>query len=143
METHGVERIIIKGKMVAIVFRKHLAVDGIQFFTEDYNPFQIGVHERKKGVALTPHVHRLENPLTITVIQELLFVQSGKIRVTLYTKDGTVIEQKILKTGDSILLMEEGHGVEFLRDSRLFEIKQGPYPGTTHAKLYLKEKKNQ
>jgi hypothetical protein len=133
----GIEDIYYKKRLIAKVFRANLPIDGVQFFTDELNPFQIGAHKRKKGVSLQPHVHLMEKPVTINVIQELLFVQSGKIQVTIYTTKGRVITSKILTSGDSILLMEEGHGVEFLEDSRIFEVKQGPYPGTTHAKLYL------
>lgn len=134
----GVEDIYYKKKLIGKVFRANLPIDGVQFFTDQMNPFQIGAHNRKKGISLTPHIHLMDGPLTINIIQELLFVQSGKIQVTLYTEKGKIIDKKILTTGDSILLMEQGHGVDFLEDSRIFEVKQGPYPGTTHAKLYLK-----
>jgi hypothetical protein len=130
---------VVRGKKgdIAMIFRHTLAVDGVKFFTSEDNPFQIGIHARKKGVVLAPHVHLMEKPLTITSIQELLFISSGKIRVTLYETDGTKIEAVILTTGDAILLMNGGHGVDILEDSKIFELKQGPYPGTTHAKLYF------
>jgi hypothetical protein len=134
---------VIKGKTgdIAMIFPHSLAVDGVKFFTSEYNPFQIGIHSRKKGVVLAPHVHLLEKPLTISTIQEILFVTSGKIVVSLYEIDGTEITKVTLSSGDAILFISGGHGVEFLEDSKIFEIKQGPYPGTTHAKLYLSKSK--
>lgn len=134
----GVEPIIDKQQLTAIVFRRKIPVKGVKFMTEDMNPFQVGLHARKKGISLSPHVHKLNKPLVINTIQEILFVQSGKIRVNLYQKCGRRLAQKILNQGDSILLMNGGHGVDFLEDSRIFEVKQGPYPGTEHAKIYLK-----
>jgi hypothetical protein len=129
-----------RGNKVAMIFRKNLKVNHVQFFTDIHNPFQIGIHERPKNVKLPPHVHLIEKKLTIDTIQELLFVQSGKIKVSLITSRGEKIRDIILTGGDSILLMSEGHGVEFIEKSRIFEVKQGPYPGTTHAKIYLNEK---
>jgi uncharacterized protein YjlB len=131
--------ITIKGKkdIIAMIFKKNIVVDGVKFFTSEYNPFQIGIHSRKKGITLSPHVHVLEKALTISTIQEVLFVTAGEIHVTLFETDGTPVDSVSLTEGDAILLMAGGHGVEFLKDSKIFEIKQGPYPGTTHAKLYL------
>jgi len=133
----SVQRIYRHRKLIAIVFRKNLQVKELEFFTKKKNPFQIGAHNRKKGVKLTPHIHKLKKPITIKILAEWLFVQSGKIRVTIYTSKGEIIQQKILSTGESILLMEQGHGVEFLQDSKIFEIKQGPFGNTIHSKIFL------
>jgi len=137
-----IEHVVFNNHDVAIVFRSSLEVDGVRFFTNDNNLFQIGAHHQKKGVKLVPHTHVLEKSIVINEIQEYLFVQSGKMKITLYSKAGDVIDQKILSSGDSILLMNEGHGIEFLEETKLMEVKQGPYPGTTHAKLYLKNVHN-
>lgn len=136
----GVEKIFSKKKLIAVVYRKNIHVEGVKFLTEESNPFQIGLHSQEKGVKLTPHMHKLEKDLTITKIQEILFLVGGKIRVNLFDKNGHKITRKILTSGDSILLMDEGHGVDFLENSRIFEIKQGPYPGATNAKIFLKGK---
>ena len=133
----GVETIRHEGKTIAIVFRDNLAVNGIRFFTDQNNPFQVGAHRRPKGTVITPHLHAMEKPLTITSIQEILFIKKGKVRLTMYTGQGVGIARKILTTGDSVLLMDLAHGVELMEDSEIFEVKQGPYPGSKNAKIYL------
>ncbi len=125
------------GKQIALILRKNLKVDGLEFFTQQDNPFQVGVHNRPKGIKLSPHFHHLDKPLVIDTIQEILIVQKGKISITFYSSDSKVITKKILREGDSILLMSEGHGVDFLQDSQVLEIKQGPYPGPSSAKIYI------
>ncbi|MFA6570658.1 MAG: hypothetical protein WCT77_05415 [Bacteroidota bacterium] len=134
----GIEKVRFKDKTIAMVFRNDIPVDGVKFFTDELNPFQIGFHNRKKGVALTPHIHKISKPIIISSIQELLFVLTGKIMVILYSKQGKVVAKKTINKGESILLLEEGHGIIFLTKSKIFEVKQGPYPGTTHAKIFLK-----
>ena len=134
----GVEEINLGRKLLAVIFRANIEVDGVKFLTDEMNSFQIGVHNRKKGVKLTPHIHKIERPLKIDTIQEVLFVQAGKIRVNVYSTAGHKVSQKILAAGDSVLFLGGGHGVDFLEDSRVFQVKQGPYPGTVHAKIYLK-----
>ena len=125
------------GEQIALILRKNLKVDGLEFFTQQDNPFQVGIHNRPKGLKLSPHFHHLDKPLIIDTIQEILIVQKGKIRITFYSSDSKVITKKILGEGDSILLMSEGHGVDFLQDSQVLEIKQGPYPGPSSAKIYI------
>lgn len=137
----GVEEIYYAGKLLAIVFRNYISIDGVKFLTHKKNPFQIGIHSRAKGVKLAPHFHKIGKPVKISHIQEMLYVQSGKIRVSFYSKKGEIIQRKILKKEDSTLFLDVGHGVDMLEDSRIFQVKQGPYSGTVHAKIYLEEKK--
>ncbi len=134
----GVEKIFHGKKLIAIVFKKKLQVKELEFFTDDESPFQIGAHNRKKGVKLTPHIHYLKKPIIINSLQEWLLVTEGKILVTLYTEKGEIIDKKTLSEGDSILLIEHGHGVEFLQNSKIFEIKQGPFLSSHHSKIFLK-----
>lgn len=133
----GIEDIFSGKNLIAKIFRKNIQLSGVQFFTDSTNPLQIGIHERLKGVSLSPHIHRLTSTLKINTIQEILFVQRGKIKMTFYTNIGKYINQSILNKGDSVLLIDGGHGVEFLKDSRVFEVKQGPYPGSQNAKIYI------
>ena len=43
--------------------------------------------------------------------------------------------QKLLSAGDAILLKSGAQ--RRILNARIFEIKQGPYPGDAHAKHYL------
>ncbi len=127
-------------KILAIVFRKGIEGDpGVHFYTPTDAPFQAGIHNREGGVKLPPHIHTMENPLTITSIHEVLVVLSGAIRVRLYTPKRTLHTRVDLCGGESILLMEGGHGCEFLKKTTLLEIKQGPYMGSANAKLFIQE----
>ncbi|HET7898746.1 MAG TPA: hypothetical protein VFL47_13775, partial [Flavisolibacter sp.] len=72
------------------------------------------------------HTHR-HVQRSISLTQEVLFIRSGKIRVTFFDCHGHALEECILSTGDTILLAEGGHSVEMLEASELIEVKQGPY----------------
>lgn len=120
-----------------MILRNDIDVDGIKFFTEPDNAFQVGLHHRPKGLVLPPHVHKMEHPVVINEIQEVLMVISGSIRLTLLSHDGKVLGKRILKANDSVLLIREGHQIEYLEETRMFEVKQGPYPGVKNAKIYL------
>ena len=133
----GIEPILYKGEKVACVYRKDIVVSDIKFLTTPDNLFQIGIHDRKDQVQLPAHTHNVPSPITINQIQEVLFVMKGKIRVTMLTETSAVISKKLLIAGDAILLISQAHQVEFLGNTRVFEIKQGPYPGDGHAKHFL------
>ena len=127
------------GKLVAIVVRADHQVENLEFITDEQQPFQVGIHQKPAGLQLTPHIH-LSNTKVINEIQEVLYVVKGKIRVTEYTIEGDVIDVVELSEGDSIIQISMGHGVDILEDARIYEVKQGPYPGTQHAKIYLEKK---
>lgn len=124
------------GRLVAIFIGAQHPVKNLEFITDDQQPLQIGIHQKPAGVALKPHIH-LSNTKVINDIQEVLYVVDGRIRVTLYTIDAETITELELGPGDAVFLASMGHGVEVLEDARIFEVKQGPYPGTQHAKIYF------
>jgi len=133
----NIEKVESSKKLIALIYRSNIKVDGVKFLTDRKNPFQVGIHNRQKGVSLPPHIHRLDSLLTIKTVQEFLYVVDGKIRVTLFTEKGKKITRKTLSPGDSILIISGGHGVDFLEDARIIELKQGPYPGPSKAKHFF------
>ncbi len=142
MRTDSKKQTIIKishlGEDVALIIRANHPIKDLEFFTNENNPLQVGIHQKKTGVSLQPHIH-LSNTKVISEIQEVLYIIEGKVKATYYTIDGDTIDTVILKKGDSLIHFKMGHGFEILENARIFEVKQGPYPGTQHAKIYLKD----
>lgn len=135
---HGIEPVVYQQKEIAIIFRRDIAVTEIRFLTDPTNFFQVGIHDRKKSISLPAHMHNCPAPITIDEIHEVLYVITGKLRVTMLSKSNKVIAKKLLSKGDAILLKSQAHKVEFIGHTRVFEIKQGPYPGAAKAKKYIK-----
>lgn len=131
------KQIIHENHLIAIIINNKSISKGINFYTKPNNAFQIGIHLQDKGTKLLPHSHKISKPLSIKSIQEVLYVIKGKIKVNLYTLKGEKISSHILKVRESILLISGGHGVEFLENSKVYEVKQGPYPGVKKAKEYF------
>lgn len=125
-----------KRKILAIIIRKKIKTQDVSFFSPKNFPLQIGFHNRPKNTFIKPHFHPPHN-FFIKSNQEVLFVLSGKIKISLYNKQKKLIAQKILFSGDSILLANGGHAVKFLANSKIFEVKQGPYPGEKKAKIFF------
>lgn len=126
-----------QGKTVAQVIRADHQVNNLQFFTPNANPLQVGIHQKKAKIKVAPHVHTAQQ-ININEVHEVFYVIQGKVRLTMYAhQTGQKIRSVILKTGDSAVHMGEGHGLDFLEETRLFEVKQGPYLGVTTSKVYL------
>ena len=130
------EKIESQGKTFALILRHELEVEGVKFFTASDNPLQLGVIQHEKGTEIKAHVHR-NATREIGSIQEVLHIEYGRVEVNFYNMNGEEINAAVLNTGDTILLLDGGHGFKILEDTRILEIKQGPYHGIEDDKIIL------
>ena len=124
------------GKIIAIVVEKDFNKDGINFISKEDFPLQLGVNNYRKGSIIKPHFH-IEKEITINKIQEVIHIESGRIIVNLYDLNGKKIKSVELSTGDTIFLVDGGHGFEILEDTKIIEVKQGPYLGKDKDKRMI------
>ena len=122
----SVEYITYKKENYAAVVRFNYINEPVDFFTADNNEFQMGMFTRKNGYEVKPHRHVCK-PFTVQSVQEFISVKSGKLKMEFFTDEGKKYDEVILNTGDSVLTMRGGHGITFLEESSILEIKQGPY----------------
>jgi hypothetical protein len=127
------EKITSNGKVYAIIVRAGAKVEGLEFFTPEDYPFQLGVHSRAAGVELKPHVHTFK-PKTINVAQEMLHVCKGRIEVKFYDDNKKHFATATLSAGDTVLFAAGGHGIKFLEETKIIEVKQGPYENRENDK---------
>lgn len=134
----SVEKIKDGHDILAIIVRSTFSEPGLHFITPKEFNLQLGIHIRSAGDKIPPHTHkRIENILELP-IQEFLFIEKGRIRVDLFNKDEDYHSTVELQAGDSILLLR-GHYIEFLKDTKIIEIKQGPYYSKEHDKRPIRE----
>lgn len=124
------------GNPMAHIFFHNISAEGVKFLTPDSYTLQLGLIEHKKGKIIRDHIHRQDIKYKVDTTQEFLYIEKGKIEVKLFNYSWEPIENVILNSGDFILFVGGGHGLEVLEDCRIIEIKQGPYPGDSNAKLY-------
>jgi mannose-6-phosphate isomerase-like protein (cupin superfamily) len=124
----GIEQIKFKGELLAIIVSSKFKTDGIHFFTDNELSQQLAYMKHPKGKQIQPHVHN-PVPREVKYTQEVLFIKSGKLKVNFYSEKQEYLENRILETGDVILLIKGGHGFEVLEELEMFEVKQGPYVG--------------
>lgn len=134
-----VQKIKYKNRVLAIVLRGVFSIKKLRFLNSPSDLFQLGIHQRKKGEIFNPHLHLPpKKPFIIDRISEFLYLKKGKIKIDLYSLSKKKVKTLILKKGDSILLLEGGHGIKILETAKIIEIKQGPYPGPEKAKEYFR-----
>lgn len=123
-------------KIIALIISKKLEKEGTNFFTQKDNPFQIGILKNKKGVKVKPHIHKKAKRI-ISQTQEILYIERGKVRANFYDEKGKKIKSAILNPGDTVLLLNGGHGFDLLKDSKILIIKQGPYRSIKEDKTHF------
>lgn len=123
-----IKNIEFNNEVLAIIISPNYEKKGIEFYTPDDYSQQVGYMNRDKNYVIEPHVH-LRQSRNINYTNEVLIVKKGKVKVDFYTDLKEFIKSEIIKTGDLILLIKGGHGFEFLEESQIIEIKQGPYIG--------------
>ena len=136
MENTNIEKIIYKDEEIARVIRHH-KIENLEFCTDDSSFMQVGIHDKKTGALVKPHAHK-KAVIEVTRMEEVFYIVKGKVEVTIYNQDnGEIIQQVILKRGDTMVHYSQGHGLKFLAPTILFEVKQGPFMGTTQSKIYF------
>ena len=115
-------------QIIAIIIYHRYSKDGIEFFTPGDFSQQLGYMKHKKGDSIQQHMHKLQ-ARNISYTQETLFVKRGRVKVNFYTDDKAFLTSRELESGDVVLLASGGHGFEFLEETEMIEVKQGPYCG--------------
>lgn len=112
------------GKRLALISKKH-NIPGKNFISSKEDYLQVGYMNLPKWEKIIPHFHK-EFLREIKKTQEVLYIISGKVRVSLYV-DKNKVDEAIIEGGDLIVLLDGGHGFEILEEANFIEIKQGPY----------------
>lgn len=129
MRAMKTEKITDRGLILAIIIRSGDWEQGLHFVSSDEDYQQLGIWGYNKGQKLAPHIHLIQ-PREVLRTQEVIFVQDGRIRADIYTEQKKFLKSVELETGDTIILLNGGHGYEILRDNtKVVEVKNGPYIG--------------
>ena len=123
------EKIMDEDLTLAIVIREGDWEEGLNFVSSEEDYLQVGIWGYNKGKKLAPHIH-LFAPREVLRTQEIVFVKEGRVRADIYTEKEEFLKSVELKKGDTIILLNSGHGYEILEDNtKVLEIKNGPYVG--------------
>ncbi len=123
------EKIVDGDLTLAIVIRGDDWEEGLSFVSSDKDYQQVGIWGYGKGKELAAHIH-LTEPRQALRTQEVVFVRDGRIKAKIYTEKREFLTSVELGSGDTIILLNGGHGYDILEDNtKVLEVKNGPYPG--------------
>lgn len=131
-----IEKVKWQGETLALILRGGFDNEGVNFVTDEDSPLQVGVLKHPRGFKIRPHMHKASRK-TVDSIQEVLHVEYGRVGVNFYNDRGGQIGSAVINMGDTILLISGGHGFDILEDSKIIEVKQGPYEGVERDKKLL------
>lgn len=123
-----VETISHDGEELAIIIKNEYSNEGIRFFSDPEYSQQVAFMQHKAGHVIQPHMHK-EVLRSVRQTNEVLIIKSGKVKVTIYTKEQVFFCERELSAGDLIFLIAGGHGFQMLENAEFIEVKQGPYAG--------------
>lgn len=128
MECPPVENIVHGLEPIALIVRGGYDEPGLHFFTPPNFSQQLAFMRHEAGKKIAPHIHNLVSRQVLHT-QEVIFIRRGRVKINLYSSDRKFITDKILESGDLILLAGGGHSFEMLEETLMIEVKQGPYAG--------------
>lgn len=122
------QRIEHNGLLLAIVINEAEFKNGMEFYGSENSPLQFGSCRYEKGVVLQPHIHKIRERIPYHKTLECLYIRQGSILATFYSLDKEPINERVLKSGDWVMLYDGGHGFEVLEDGTVFvEVKNGAF----------------
>ena len=134
-----VERVEFGGIRYAEIIWASTRVDHTTFYSPPESSFQFGLLAHEAGFEEAPHYHR---PFTREIhdLQQMFVVQRGVVVVCLYTEEGNLLREIVLKTGDAIVLIHGVHSIRVLEDMQCISVKQGPFLGVEYDKVSVEVK---
>jgi len=137
LTTTGIETVAHGGLAYAMIIRANATSDAkYNFLTDSANPLQLGMNFYKAGEVIRAHYHLQRQIETNSVVQEFLLIAAGRAFLRLYdAADQSEFTGRQLETGDMVLLLAGGHSLDIQDDTKIVEIKLGPYDGKTKDKV--------
>lgn len=125
------------GQLLHFVLRSH-GYGPREDIIESTEVLQLSRFAAAAGDSFRPHRHLAKRvALDEITAQEAWVVMRGRIRVTYYDLDDSVLERVELGEGDLSVSLSGGHGYEILEDSQILEFKTGPYLGQVQDKVFI------
>ncbi len=114
------------GRVLALIIRKDLQGEKYNFVTPEEFPLQLGVNFYKAGETIKPHRHTAW-PRLVEQTQEFVMISEGSAVLSLFDDNQQHLQDIALYAGDAVFLSAGGHGFKILKDTRITEVKLGPY----------------
>ena len=140
MKTPHIEAVEFNGIKYAEIIWADGHVNKTTFFSPAESSFQFGLLAHEAGFIEAPHYHRPVER-SISDLQQMFVVQRGVVIIDLFDDDGNRLREIEMKVGDAIVLIHGVHAIRVIEDVQCISVKQGPYLGEEHDKIFVDVKK--
>ena len=125
--------------LIAKIIKENDWAENLKFYTDDKDFVQVSTWNYNSGKHLKAHGHKIYERVT-NKTNEVIFVKSGKLNVTLFSEKDEVLETVTLGKGDILISYNGGHAYDILDDNtQVLEVKNGPYPGLEKDKKIIEK----
>ena len=128
----------LKGNLLAFTVRNNFSGDKYNFPTSPDNPLQVGVNFYNAGDFVKPHYHN-NHERVINITQEFVVVSEGEVKFTVYDNDNQLVNSVTLCSGEAIFFAGGGHRWDFIKKTKILEVKQGPFVSLDQDKTLFDE----
>ena len=115
--------------------------EGLSFLTRDESFIQVGTWNYEKNKILDAHYHNYFERNSYRT-QEVVIVLKGKIKCNLFTEEGLEVHSEVINEGQMIIQHEGVHEYEILENTKVIEVKNGPYFGPDKDRTRINVRKN-
>lgn len=132
-----INKVYKQNQLVAIIIDFLGDVTTSTFFTDDDSSLQVGKILKGLNQPVMAHRHNLFER-TVLGTSEFLFVLEGSMALTIFNENFQDPEYYYIAKGSGVLLLGGAHAIDFKEETKLIEVKQGPYSPEID-KVYLME----
>jgi cupin fold WbuC family metalloprotein len=115
-------------RVFGFVLRRDAVPEQTTFYSHPEDSQQVGHIVYKQGARIPRHIHKVIKR-EVERTTEVLIIQSGTCKCHFHDDKGVVVVTVELRTGDVLCILDGAHSFEFLQDTVMLEVKQGPYIG--------------
>jgi cupin fold WbuC family metalloprotein len=116
--------------LIALVIDINDSKESKNFYTDESNDIQFGVFNLHENEVIEKHFHP-EQERSIKTTSEVLIILEGTVMASLFDKKLEFLKEITLRSGFVLITFNGGHGLKVLEDTKLLEVKQGPYNDQT------------
>lgn len=133
------KRLVRDNKTYAVLLSAEDFQPGAKFISEPEWRLQVGLLTLPAGHTIAAHTHLPKDACPLELTQEFLLVLRGKMEVDFFDETGQGFHTETMREGDALFHIRGGHAFRFFEETRLIEVKSGPYRGRENDKVLLNE----
>ena len=141
MENKNIKHITLNGEIYASIFDIRNIPEGLDFLTNDESFIQVGTWNYKKDKIVDEQFHNYFKRSSYRK-QEVVYVVQVKIKCNIYEENTSYIDSAIVESGMMVVQYKGVHEYEMIEDSKVLEVKNGPYYGPDQDRTRGNVRKN-